>query len=488
MLITNVNTRTKTGAVLLGEQKMKNNAFKAETSLIKPESVQKPKRGRDELNLCDFPMASLSLHKKVFTPLQVSRIINGPDGQPIEQIWKVSGMLEQGIPLAMDEEVYKVLLYLSEVDGCFKNRDRELQFTTYTFCKTAGWPMNAGSYLRLKESLFRLFGCKILTRYAFYDKGKKRLTSEGGFGIIDEFKFYERRPKKNNTELDLHLWDTPYNMIRWNQTLFDSVCNGWVKELDLSFYLSLTKPLSKRLFCYLDKKMYKSSGYSADIKDICFNHLGMSRNYNAAQMKRELDKACAELNGKGFLSSWNYENNLVIFAKLDGFDVTKQARELVGHFRHKWLREKDLHGGRRELSQAKHLIKEVGAVRANFVVAFAMKKAPDTGFDMKFFGAVLSYKKEALAEFEKENKTAEERAKRLIEENKREEIRLAEESEHDKWMSVFKNLSEEEQSELRQKARAALVSRGRKNIRNLCIDIEIVEMLSRHTGRSVKPD
>ncbi len=70
------------------------------------------------------------------------------------------------------------------------------------------------------------------------------------------------------------------------------------------------KPLALRLYRLLDKRFNapKVTKLSYELRLLAYERLGMSRNYNLGQVRRELKKAIAELNAVGFLEPLDDES------------------------------------------------------------------------------------------------------------------------------------------------------------------------------------
>ncbi len=77
--------------------------------------------------------------------------------------------------------------------------------------------------------------------------------------------------------------------------------------MDTGIYFSLSTPLARRLFRYLDKQRYDAKAtYRMGLTKLAFEKLGMSRNYYPSQIKRELQPAHDELIDKSFLRKVSY--------------------------------------------------------------------------------------------------------------------------------------------------------------------------------------
>jgi hypothetical protein len=120
--------------------------------------------------------------------------------------------------------------------------------------------------------------------------------------------------------------------------------------------------------------------------------------------------------------------------------------ELVTFFHEQAGHPKARRPTERELGQAKALLAEHGVEAARHIVRFALQKAEETRFQMRHFGAVLSYAAEAVTEFA-DRREREAKAARIRE---REERERAEEEE------AWQRLSPWERVEKRLETRVAL--------------------------------
>ena len=96
--------------------------------------------------------------------------------------------------------------------------------------------------------------------------------------------------------------DTPVSSFTWNETVFRSFQAGFLKKLDLAFYRRLKLAAAKRMYRFLDKKFHFSGTLRFKLRVFACEHIGLSRRYDAAQLKRRLNPAVAELERAGFLS------------------------------------------------------------------------------------------------------------------------------------------------------------------------------------------
>ena len=82
---------------------------------------------------------------------------------------------------------------------------------------------------------------------------------------------------------------------------FKSCRDGNLKRLDLGTYFALKSAISKQLYRFLDKRFYLRPDWTYDLRELAFEHVGMSRNYAPWKIKQKLQPALEELEAIGFL-------------------------------------------------------------------------------------------------------------------------------------------------------------------------------------------
>lgn len=252
--------------------------------------------GRDEMNLAEFPFTVLT-HRapRGINAIKFQDVISGKDGKAVIREWTVTGSEGYGLPVAGDEEVYVALMEITQEHGF---RSAKVPITRYDLLGRMGWPRDGHAYRRVQDALNRLMGVSIVANNSFWDNEAKRYVDEG-FHILEGYRLYDEKPGRDCSP--------PDSYVVWNPVLFTSFRAGNIKQLDTSTYFALETPLARRLFRYLDKKRYDGKAtYRMRLKKLAFEKLGMSRNYYPSQIKRELERAHAELIEKGFLREVSY--------------------------------------------------------------------------------------------------------------------------------------------------------------------------------------
>jgi plasmid replication initiation protein len=251
--------------------------------------------GRDELNLAEFPLASIA-----------DRI---PAGQKTlffeDQIWDqgkaelvtrkltISASDQFGLPTALDDDVIVGLIQLTRQN---KFSDRQVCFTRYQLIELLGWRKEGKSYDRLEKSLKRWLGVTLYYEHAWWDRVAASWVDES-FHILEHLSLYDRdRPRQKSRQTEPGL-----SSFTWNEVVFRSFKAGYMKQLDLSVFQKLNLAASKRMYRFLDKRFYHRNRWDFGLIEFACEHVGLSRNYDAGQLKRRLEPAINELVAVGFL-------------------------------------------------------------------------------------------------------------------------------------------------------------------------------------------
>ena len=91
--------------------------------------------------------------------------------------------------------------------------------------------------------------------------------------------------------------------FRWNSVIFESFQSGYLKKLDYSKVRELGT-IARRVYRYLDKHFHPPhrTTLTPNLKVFAFEHIGVSRKNDSAQIRRTLDKPIEELVKHGFLA------------------------------------------------------------------------------------------------------------------------------------------------------------------------------------------
>ena len=279
--------------LLLGDKMEEDNGSKE----TRGRKTHLKRMGRDEMNLAEFPLAMLADRVPPGSKSLVfeDRIRDKSRGQHVVRRLTISACDKFGLPTALDDEVILGLVQLSMANE-FTNR--EVPFSRYKLIRLLGWRDEGKSYRRLEESLKRWLGVTLYYDNAWRDKARKRWVN-AHFHLLDNLTLYQRTKRG---ERPVHDDDGgPLSSFTWNEIIFRSFKAGNLREIDLEFYRKLKSAVAKRVYRFLDKHFYFPGTRRYNLAQFAREHIGLSRSYDAAQLKRRLTPAIKELEDAGYL-------------------------------------------------------------------------------------------------------------------------------------------------------------------------------------------
>jgi hypothetical protein len=269
--------------------------------------------GKDEMNLAEFPMTSLS-DKPITgeTSLKFEdQIYDTRKKKLITRKRIIEGSKEFGLPTATDDSVILALIQLTKLKNGFA--EREVPFSRYELIQMLQWPNKGQSYDRIAQSLHRLASVTYHFDNSWWDNQRKTWTTKI-FGIIDNVDLNDSR--ENDGQGGLFT-----SRIFWNQTVLDSFQAGYLRSLDFRLAMSFQHAISMRIYRFMGKRFHLKPEWTFDLKDFSYEHIGLSRNYEGGtQIARKLRPALIELEEAGFLEPLAENNRF-----------TKKGREWTIH-------------------------------------------------------------------------------------------------------------------------------------------------------------
>ena len=249
-----------------------------------------PRRGRDELNIAEFPLTALSnrIANGAKTLEFKDRIFDKAANQLVERKLTVTAADKYGLPTALDDEVILALVQLSKKH---EFNSKVVTFSRYEIIRILGWKDQTSSYRRIEESLDRWLGVTLKYENAWWNAEEKTWMTEG-FHILDRL-----------TTVKDDASGTKRNAFVWNDLIFKSFQDGNLKSLDLEAYRSLRSSVAKRLYRLLDKRFYMRRRQEFDLIELGSHKLGLSRNYSVGSLKAKLHPAVEELERMGFIKT-----------------------------------------------------------------------------------------------------------------------------------------------------------------------------------------
>jgi hypothetical protein len=259
-------------------------------------TVPKPHRprdcGTDELNLAEFPLAAVTHrpapHQKTLE--FEDHIFDEGAKQNIHRRVIISGSDRYGLPTPLDTDVLLVLIHHTGSQNGFTGRT--VSFSRYELVRSLGWDSGGKSYRRLDDSLYKWAGTTLYYHGAWWDKSVRKWRSRT-FHMIESLDLKGRGSGVSTDDLQ--------SSFTWNETLFDSFRANNLRSLNLDVYFGLKSGTARQAYRFLDKRFYRAKRLEFDLRVFACEHVGLSRNYDSAQLKRRLEPALRELEGIGFL-------------------------------------------------------------------------------------------------------------------------------------------------------------------------------------------
>ena len=260
--------------------------------------------GRDELNLAEFPIASLSSRPdKARKTLQFEdRIWDKGLGRHVTRKLMITASDHYGLPTTLDDEVILGLIQLTRQNDF---GDRRVFFSRYELIRLLGWRNEGKSYSRLETSLRRWLGVTFYYENAWWDKKAGAWVNES-FHLLERVSILGRTRRQASSTAEPAL-----SAALWNEVVFRSFQAGYLKRIDMGLFRRLKSPIAKRLFRFLDKRFHHKTMWEFNLHELAHEHIGLSRSYDTGQLKRKLLPAIVELEESGYLRGSEPESRFV---------------------------------------------------------------------------------------------------------------------------------------------------------------------------------
>ena len=266
-----------------------------------PALPEKFSEGRDELNFAEFPLGTIAerIDPAVKTLHFEDRIFDKSKNDWIPRKLTITGSDAFGLPTSTDDEVLLGLIQLSKLQ---QFKDRRVFFSRYQLIKLLRWPVNGQSYDRIDQALNRWIGVTLYYQNAWRDRETNQWVDEK-FHILERIKIYSQENERSRPkpEAGQGSFEFASSFFVWNDAVYRSFTSGNIKTLDYNFVLELQSSISRRLYRFLDKRFYKARSLTFELKNLAYEHIGLSRNSPVADLKRKLLSGIDELVEKQFL-------------------------------------------------------------------------------------------------------------------------------------------------------------------------------------------
>jgi hypothetical protein len=259
--------------------------------------------GKDEMNFAEFPLGIIAKRADSSQKTLVfeDTIHDRDTGRPMRRKLTITGTDAFGLPTSTDDEVLLALIQLTKQQGF---ASPWVRFTRYQLIRLLRWPVNGKSYVRIRQALNRWHGVGLYYENSWRDRRGGTWRNES-FHILDNVDLdpaeNERsRPKPAPGQI---VFEFASSVFKWNDTVFQSFRDGNLKSLDFAFVMGLKSAISRRLYRFLDKRLHAIPRIEFDLKTLAFEKIALSRQTPTGDLKRQLGRAIAELEEKGFLEA-----------------------------------------------------------------------------------------------------------------------------------------------------------------------------------------
>ncbi len=244
----------------------------------------------EELNLVEFPIAMLcnrppsSLKTISFS----DRLFDREANDWISREVLVTAGDAFGLPTHFDMDVLLALMVLTQSQNRFQ--DRTVRFSLYQIIELLAISKFGGVHDRLRLALDRWCGTTVKFQNAW--RSGNRWCSET-FHFLDNVKLTKSRDFEPDQE----------QVFKWNDVVVESVQKQNTKPFDWVFYRSLSSPIAKRMYRFLDKRFFHRRTWEFEVEEFAVNKLGLQAGQRSSKYNQKLREGILELEEAGFLAT-----------------------------------------------------------------------------------------------------------------------------------------------------------------------------------------
>lgn len=250
-----------------------------------------PVRGRDELNLIDFPISTLKHQQPVSGDgLRCEELVSEIQCYdryldrvvPRKLTRRTSS--RHGFPTPLEDEVLIGLLSLTRIHNDFQSP--RVEFRNSELLDLMRWPHNGTSTHRLAMALDRLTGLTLKYENSWTD-GDGEFQKEFTTGLLESYRFTRQTRGRRRPEAE-ETW------IQWSSEMLADIQRGNVRELDTEQFYALSLPISRRMYRFLDRRLSESPQFEISLSTFAA-HLGLSELKHVGKIKERIAPAIVEL-------------------------------------------------------------------------------------------------------------------------------------------------------------------------------------------------
>ena len=203
-----------------------------------------------------------------------------------------------GLPRGLDSEIILALIHITNRQSF---ESPTVHFSIYEIVDILGLNRSAKTYKRIEEGLNRLVGTTLYWDNGWWSAEDESLIN-AKFHILQgmEIVTKELRAKRKSKNVDDK--NAGRSRFTWDSTIFKSFKAGNLKELDWEIYQSLKSLKTKKMYRFLDKRMYNRRFVEFDLHTFATAYVGLSNTIPTAELKRLIAPAIEELENAGFIA------------------------------------------------------------------------------------------------------------------------------------------------------------------------------------------
>lgn len=429
--------------------------------------------GRDELNLIDFPIGTLSYKQ----PLDAAgnRVeelvfsVNSFDdtlGRVVPKRLTTRTSSRHGFPTPKEEQLLIGLMLLTRVKNNFTSP--RVEFRPGELYSLMEWPNDSTSKRQLQVGLDRLRNVSLKYENSWSTSAGQTYEKEFSTGILDSYQLTTLRSGQSRRSKE-PCW------VQWSAEVFADIQAGNVQELDTTQFFALKHPLAQRMYRFLNKHLDEQPRLEMDLLDFAA-HIGIAEKKHVGKIKERLQDSLLELETiPGFIQqlpkSERYQklsrgNWRVIFER-DGQNNQRQItpqpglkcskptnknapeHQLVRDFHCQWSNDANYRPSHRELQHAQDVIGEFGFETCVELLPSIVKLMRQGFPDARSFGASRTFWTQAMQKH-KRQAAAEKRVDESVQQEQIETESVSNRKKRKQELrEIWNKLAESEHNEMR---------------------------------------
>lgn len=256
-----------------------------QTRLFKVEDLG-PNVGHDERSLLKLPFTTIRKTKANSIEERWTQVVDGKK----RDFFKIVAATEQyGMPDQKAEDVFIALLYLSARMDPHPFASNVIRIAPAELVRMMQWDDSGRSYERLRTALHQLTSLTVYTNAFFSSQSDS--FEETQFSLIDRWKI----GVDEDNEWSGAVTSKPLT-IYWGEGILELFEQGRYKALDVDRYYSLSSPVARRLYRWVDEALYPNGYIEVDVKHLAYVRLAISRSRKyVSQIMQSMKRGLEEL-------------------------------------------------------------------------------------------------------------------------------------------------------------------------------------------------